>query len=130
MTPDELHVRLTRLTDASTINHHPMCGAHPVMDDGPCTCPNGVLGRLIGSLIDIHRPHESQSIDTLSCDEHNVTKPGRIVTFSTDDCESCPNCTVTPITVCSAGSCESYPCETIRAVADALQLGPVDAVTE
>lgn len=116
-----LHERLLALADPATVEHHPFCGAHPAMDDGPCTCPHGVLAGLIGALVAIHHPRESSSVNTLSCDKHNVTK-GPPAWRDDPDYEGCPDCIVIPITVCSSWGCEAYPCETITAVDSTLRV--------
>jgi len=120
-TARQLHQRLTALSDETAIRHHPWCGAHPAMDDGPCGCTEGILAALIRALTAVHAPQESRSINTLSCDAHNVTK-GPPAWRDEPDYDACPDCVVTPITVCSSWSCESYPCETTRAIATALGL--------
>ncbi len=118
--PESVHRLLVEASDETKVRHHPMCGAHPVLVDGPCHCAEGVLAELVRAIIAIHAPHESCSVNTLGCDQHNVTRPGRLAALSTDDCKSCPDCAVTPITVCSSWGCEGYPCETIQAVTDTL----------
>lgn len=123
-----LHERLTALADQSAVNHHPMCAAHPALDDGPCCCAEGQLVALIGALTNIHHPQESQSINTLNCAAHNVTK-GPAAWRDDPDYDACPDCVVTPLTVCSCWSCEEYPCETIRAVATARKLSVEDPPT-
>lgn len=85
------------------------------------------MAELIRTLIEIHHPVPSISIDTMSCDEHNVTR-GPSTWRGDPDYDTCPHCTVTPITVCSSWGCEDYPCETIQAVAAALKLGTYDKV--
>jgi len=107
MTPDELHERLTKLAT----------GSLGYIDDA--------LADVLSALIEIHYPRGSRSINTLNCDEHNVTK-GPPTWRDDPDYDACPNCVVTPLAVCACWSCDEYPCKTIRAVADALQL---DAVT-
>ena len=78
-----------------------------------------MLPELVRALTAAHHPRESRSIDTLSCAEHNVTNGPR--TWRDDpDYDACPHCVVTPITVCSSWGCETYPCATIRLLADTL----------
>lgn len=112
-----LHERLVALADPGSVSHLPWCGAHPALDDGPCECPRGTLAAVIHALVAVHHPRESRSINTLGCDAHR----GHYWDGAVDH-EACPDCVVTPITVCSSGGCEDYPCATIAAVGATLRL--------
>ena len=74
------------------------------LDEGPCFCAEGTLAALIRALIAIHPHHESRSINTLGCDEHNVTK-GPQSWRDEPDYDACPDCVVTPLTLCWCGAC-------------------------
>lgn len=119
MDPFPLHRRLTDLAREDQVNHHPFCGAHPFLDDGPCGCTEGLLAKLIRALIEVHTPRDSHSINTLACDEHNVTK-GPQRWRDRPDYAACPDCVLTPIVVCSGWGCCDYPCKNVLVIADVL----------
>lgn len=113
-----LHDRLAAFA-SSEVRHSPMCGAHPVLDDGPCTCAGGCLQRVVAAVIGVHRPQPSRSINSLACEVHHPLKNRRP---DLDEVDRCPACVVTPIVVCSCWNCSDYPCPTVYAAAEALTL--------
>jgi hypothetical protein len=121
--PESVHRRLVDLAQESQVIHHPMCGAHPALDDGPCRCTNGTLAALIRALITIHRPQESAAINSLACSAHSPNTRPAWAESRRVDFEARPDCVVTPFVVCSEWGCENYPCKTIQAVVDALGIG-------
>jgi hypothetical protein len=113
---DELHRRLVEVADEYAPHHHPHCAAP---NPGPCLCPNGTLVAVIRAVIAVHHPRESRSINTLDCPAHDVRR-GPASWRDDPDYDGCPDCVVTPITVCASDGCERYPCETVTVVAEAL----------
>lgn len=118
----QVHQRLIDVSAETNVRHHPMCGAHPALDDGPCGCAEGALAALIRALIAIHHPSYSSSINSQNCATHNPDNNTHRAwaALRREDFDACPDCVVTPITVCSSWSCEDYPCETVQAVTAAL----------
>ena len=68
-----------------------------------------------GSVLALHRARESRSINTLGCEAHDVRK-GPEAWLDEPDHDACPDCVVTPITVCAGGCCEDWPCKTAQAM--------------
>lgn len=117
-----LHDQLAGIATAN-VRHDPMCGAHPLLDDGPCHCGPGLLARLVAAVIDEHHPVASNSVNSLNCETHHpLTGTDRAARNLVELAQACPDCEVTQIVVCSCWGCSSYPCATVEKVADALTM--------
>lgn len=118
-----LHAQLVDISHPEKVNHHPLCGAHPILADGPCRCPAGQLSATIRAVIAIHYPRTGRSINSLDCDEHNpnTNQAGHLAASRQPGVfEACPDCVVTPYISCACWGCVDYPCETVVAVAGVL----------
>jgi hypothetical protein len=104
-----LHDRLAAFASAG-MGHDPMCIARP--------CARGVVVRVVTAVVREHHPLPSRSINSLACEKHHPLKSRPDL----DEVEKCPACVVTPIIVCSCWDCSGYPCPTVEAVAEALQI--------
>lgn len=116
MSTEDLYEQLDRLGDESRVAHHPMCAAHPALDDGTCCCVSGQLAAVIRALLAEHHPQPGPTRVDL-CDRplgHSMPS-WRACTLTVTPC---PDCVVTTPTVCTCGG--GHPCSTVRVVAAAL----------
>lgn len=118
--PHALYERFAQLANPDQVSHHPMCGAHPVLADGPCTCPSGLLAGILAAINAKHTPYQAHRIDSRDCPGHdpNVTRPWPTAA----EAQECPHCEATPYLTCSCWS-DNYPCPTVVAVAAVMGIG-------